>query len=185
MKLKNLISMERGLPRLVFAVLATLTASTAIMQAQSPLDTIRTPEKAVATVNQSLEGTWLFELRPAGQTAILLHLETYLPNGTVIGVNANGAQTTGHGIWIRVGDRKFLQTGFVFSFNESRVFAAMSKVRVNVQLSLDGQTLKGTQEVVLMDPAGKVTATIPGGTFSGVRLSPEIPGDFYDFQKLP
>ena len=166
----------------VFAVAMT---GTALVQAQSPLDTIRTPEKAVATVNQSLEGTWLFELRPAGQTAILLHLETYLPNGTVIGVNANGAQTTGHGIWIRVGDRKFLQTGFVFSFNESRVFAAMSKVRVNVQLSLDGQTLKGTQEVVLMDPAGKVTATIPGGTFSGVRLSPEIPGDFYDFQKLP
>ena len=37
--------------------------------------------------------------------------------------------------------------------------------------------------VVLLDPAGKVLATIPGGTFTGVRLTPEIPGDFYDFQK--
>ena len=186
MKLMNVISTLAisGSRSLAFTVLAATLASTTLVQAQSPLDTIRTPEKAVATVNQSLEGTWLFELRPPGQAAIL-HLETYLPNGTVIGVNANGAQTTGHGIWIRVGDRKFLQTGFVFSFNESRVFTAMSKVRVNVQLSPDGQTLKGTQEVILMDPAGKVTATIPGGTFSGVRLSPEIPGDFYDFQKLP
>jgi hypothetical protein len=26
--------------------------------------------------------------------------------------------------------------------------------------------------------------TIPGGTYSAVRLSPEMPGDFYDFQKV-
>ncbi len=177
MKLNNVLAMG--------AIFVALLGGTQCIQGQSLVDTIRTPEKAVPTVNQSLDGTWLFELRPAGQTTVLLHLETYLPNGTVIGVNANGAQTTGHGIWIRVGDRKFLQTGFVFSFNETRVFTAMSKVRVNIQLSPDGQTLKGTQEVVLMDSAGKVTATIPGGTFSGTRLTPEIPGDFYDFQKLP
>jgi hypothetical protein len=36
-----------------------------------------------------------------------------------------------------------------------------------------------------MDPTGRVLNTIPGGTYSGVRLSPEIPADFYDFQKLP
>ena len=173
MKLMNVIST-------VFAITVSYTA----IQAQNPLDTIRTPEKAVPTVNQSLEGTWLLELR-TGPTTTILHLDTYLPNGTAIGVNAHGAQTTGHGIWIRVGDRKFLGTGFVFNFNESRVFTTMTKVRYNIQLSPDGQTLKGTNEVILMDPAGKVTATIPGGTFSGVRLSPEIPGDFYDFQKLP
>jgi hypothetical protein len=44
--------------------------------------------------------------------------------------------------------------------------------------------VKGTTELVIMDRDGKVTATIPGGTYSGVRLSPEIPGDFYDFQKV-
>jgi hypothetical protein len=33
-----------------------------------------------------------------------------------------------------------------------------------------------------MDREGKVMATIPGGAFTGVRLTPEIPGDFYEFQ---
>jgi len=85
---------------------------------------------------------------------------------------------------MRVGDRKFLQTMFVFNFNESRVLTTVMKVRINAQLSPDGQTVKGTTELVIMDRDGKVTATIPGGTYSGVRLSPEIPGDFYDFQKV-
>ena len=77
MKLMNVISTLAisGSRSLAFTVLAATQASTTLVQAQSPLDTIRTPEKAVATVNQSLEGTWLFELRPPGQAAIL-HLET-------------------------------------------------------------------------------------------------------------
>jgi hypothetical protein len=81
-----------------------------------------------------------------------------------------------------VGDRKFLITTFVFSFNESRALTTIIKVRGNVRLSADGETVKGTQEVVLLDREGRVMATIPGNTFTGVRLTPEIPGDFYDFQ---
>ena len=44
--------------------------------------------------------------------------------------------------------------------------------------------MSGTTEVVVMNREGNVMATIPGGTYTGVRLSPEIPADFYDFQKL-
>jgi hypothetical protein len=88
------------------------------------------------------------------------------------------------GLWIRVGNRKFLQTMFGLNFNESQVLTTITKVRTNVQLSPDGQTLSGTTEVAILDPQGKVMATIPGGTYSAVRLSPEIPGDFYDFQKV-
>jgi len=35
-----------------------------------------------------------------------------------------------------------------------------------------------------MDPTGKAISTFPGATFLMVRLSPEIPADFYDFQKV-
>jgi hypothetical protein len=72
--------------------------------------------------------------------------------------------------------------GALFTFNESRAFTNIIKVRGNAQLSADGQTVKGTQEVVLMDRDGKVIATIPGATFTGTRLTPEITGDFHDFQ---
>ena len=167
---------------LIFAALFT---SAALVQAQSPLDTIRTPEKAVATVNQSLEGTWLVEVRRAGTPATqapVLTLQTYQPNGSIIFTATDG---TGHGVWLRVGDRKFLHTIFAFNSDLNRVITTISKARINSQLSPDGLSFKGTSEVVILTPDGKVTATSPGGTFTGVRLSAEIPGDFYDFQKLP
>jgi len=83
-----------------------------------------------------------------------------------------------------VGDRKFLQTVFIFSYDANRVLTTITKARINIQMSLDGQTTKTTNEVVIMDRTGRVMATIPGGTGSSVRLSPEIPADFYEFQKV-
>jgi len=71
---------------------------------------------------------------------------------------------------------------FALTFNESQVLTTITKVRINVQLSPDGQTLRGTTEVVILDPEGKVMATIPGGTYSAVRLSAEKPADFDAFQ---
>lgn len=71
---------------------------------------------------------------------------------------------------------------FILNFNDSQVLTTITKVRINVQLSPDGQTLSGTTEAVILDREGKVMATLPGGTYSGVRLSPEKPGDFDAFQ---
>jgi hypothetical protein len=173
--------------RFTFLIFAALTASTAHLQAQGLLQAITTPEKAVSTVNQTLDGTWLLELRRPGAPATLppvLNLITFQPDGTAVASNADGTQATNHGVWVRVGDHKYLQTMFVFNFDASRVLTTIFKVRINAQVSPDGQTVKGTTELVIMDPTGKVLNTIPGGTYTGVRLSPEIPGDFYDFQKV-
>jgi hypothetical protein len=169
----------------LFVSAALLTG--AVLPAQSILDTIRTPDKAVATVNQALEGTWMMEIRVPGAPATqppVQNLVTFHPDGVVVASAADGAQGTAHGVWVRVGDRRFLQTMFVFNFDASRALTTILKVRINVLVSLDGQTLKGTTEVAVLTPAGIVLTTIPGGTYSAVRLSPEIPGDFYDFQKL-
>lgn len=173
--------------RSILLISAALLTTSTVLQAQSILDTIRTPDKAVATVNQSLEGTWIMELRfpglpsnqPPGQNLVTFH-----PDGTAVASAAEGTQGTAHGVWVRVGDRKFLQTMFIFNFDAARVLTTLVKVRINVQVSLDGQTVKGTSEVVVMQPTGRVLNTLPGGTYTGVRLSPEIPGDFYDFQKV-
>jgi len=173
--------------RFTFPIFAVFIVSTAHVHAQGLLDTIRTPEKAVPVIQQTLSGTWLLELRrptaPATQPPVP-NLVTFMPDGTVVASAADGAQTSAHGLWVRVGDRKFLQTVFSFNFNESRVLTTISKVRINVQLSADGQTLKGTTEVAIFDRDGNLLNTIPGGTYTGVRLSPEIPGDFYTFQNL-
>lgn len=174
--------------RIAFLISTVLIAGASQSQAQGLGELLRTPDKAVPVVNQTLAGTWLYELRrggqPASQPSVLLLIQ-FNPDGTIAASAADGTQSSHHGIWLRVGDRKFLITTFTFSFNESRVFTTIIKIRGNVQLSADGQTVKGTQEIVLMDREGKVMATIPGGTFTGSRLTPEIPGDFYDFQNMP
>jgi len=168
-------------------VFAALVASAAHVHAQGLLQSIITPEKAVAVVNQSMEGTWVTETRPAGSPAEappLNNFSTYHPDGNVVLSASNGNQGEGHGVWLRVGDRKFLATLFFFIYDANRVVINVIKSRVNIELSLDGKTNKSTNEVVIMDPAGKILTTIAGGTGTGVRLSPEIPADFNDFQKL-
>jgi hypothetical protein len=173
--------------RIALLISGALIAGTAHVRAQGLGDLIRTQEKAVRVVNQTLEGTWLYELRrggqPANQAPVLLLIQ-FNPDGNITASAADGTQSSHHGNWLRVGDRKFLITTFLFTFSETRAFTTIIKVRGNVQLSPDGQTVKGTQEVVLLDREGKVMATIPGGTFTGVRLTPEIPTDFYDFQNV-
>lgn len=84
-----------------------------------------------------------------------LNLITFHADGTSIASNADGTQATNHGGWIRVGDRKFLQTMYLFNFDVSRALTTVFKVRINAQLSADGQTIKGTTELVMMDPTGK------------------------------
>jgi hypothetical protein len=164
-----------------------LTLPVAPAWSQGILGTINAPDKAVPGTSEAILGTWLLELRRPGQTTLppTLNLVTFLQTGLVIASSADGAQTSGQGLWMRVGYNKFLQTMFVFNFNAERALTTITKVRINAQLSADGNSLSGTTEVVVMNRDGVVTATIPGGTYSGVRLSPEIPGDFYEFQKRP
>jgi hypothetical protein len=164
---------------------AALLATTA--QAQSLPDNIVTPEKAVPVVNQTLSGTWLSELRRPGPTGLqppIPTIITFFPDGTSIASPSDGTQTATHAIWIRVGDRKFLGTGWFFNFDVNRALTTVTKLRINYQLSADGKTLKGTTEAVILAPDGTVINTLTGATFSMVRLSFEIPGDFYDFQSV-
>src|SRR5690349_8670654 len=79
-----------------FAALFTIAA----LPAQSILDSIRTPDKAVATVNQTLAGTWLVELHRPGAPATqppILNLITFQPDGTAVASTADGTQATNHG----------------------------------------------------------------------------------------
>jgi len=161
--------------------------SSGALAAQGILDTIKAPEKAVPTVNQTLAGTWLMELRRPGSLPNqppTLNLITFQPDGTAVATTADGTQASNHGVWVRVGDRRFLQTMYLFNFDANRALTTIIKIRINALVSADGQTVKGTTEGVIMDPTGRVLNTIPGGTYNGVRLSPEIPGDFYDFQRV-
>src|ERR671912_2875825 len=122
---------EFTMKRVALLISSVLIAGTAHMQAQGLGEVIRTPEKAVPVVNQTLSGTWLYELRRGGQPATappVLLLIQFDGDGTITASAAEGTQSSHHGNWLRVGDRKFLITTFVFSFNESRALTTIIKV---------------------------------------------------------
>jgi hypothetical protein len=174
--------------RSCFAVLSIFAIAAAPSSAQTLQESITAADKAVPVVNQTLSGTWLSELRrigPTGPQPPIPSLVTFLPDGSSLASPSDGTQTAVHGMWLRVGDRKFLGTAFFFSFNEGRVLTTITKLRINYKLSADGKTLTGTTESVILDRNGRVMGTFPGSTISMIRLSQEIPADFYDFQGQP
>ena len=74
---------------------ATLIASAGLIQAQTLLQSIVSPDKAVAVVNQTLEGTWLSELRPPTlppTAPSILLLVTFSENGTGLASSSDGTQ---------------------------------------------------------------------------------------------
>ncbi len=169
--------------RMTFLLLAAFV-NIASAQAQTTpgiLDRISVPEKAIVPRNPTLTGTWMLELRRPGQTVVTLGLVTFHDEGTCIGPTADGTTSPSHGVWVRVTDGKFLQTMYIFNYDEKRVLTTISKVRITVQLSDDGLTSKGTTEAVVMNQEGNVIATIPGGSYRGVRLTAEKPADFEAF----
>ena len=70
-------------------------------------------------------------------------------SGTFVASASDGTQSVSHGVWVSVGDRKYT-TVFVFSYNDARTLAAVNKIRINLQVSLDGQN------IISMDRTGKV-----------------------------
>jgi len=176
--------------RSALLVVATWMVVAGNVQAQDGLaQTIIASDKAVPVVNQTLSGTWLSQLRrpsPNGTTLPTIPaIVTFSADGGWISSPGDGTQTATHGQWIRVGDRKFLGSGFFMVFNENRVLTTVTKLRTNYQLSEDGKTLKGTTEAVILSPDGTVLNTVAGASFTMIRLSPEMPADFEDFQKVP
>ena len=157
----------------------------AYSQTPGILDRINVPEKVITPRNPTLTGTWLLELRRPGQTVVTLGLITFLGEGTCISPTADGTTSPSQGVWIRVTDGKFLQTMYIFNYDEKRVLTTINKVRITVQLSEDGLTSKGTTEVVVIDKEGREMITIPGGTYRGVRLNAEKTADFEAFLVAP
>src|SRR5438105_4211811 len=116
--------------RFNFLIFAALITGAAEGQAQGLLETIITPEKAVATVNQTLSGLWMSELRRPGPTGLLPPIPTlitFFSDGTTLASPSDGTQTATHGLWIRVGDRKFLGTGYFFGFDANRALTTITK----------------------------------------------------------
>ena len=169
----------------ILLICAALGAGSATAQTPGLLDNIITADRAITPINQTLTGTWSALGRRAAPPGTPIPppapiFFVFHGDGTMTGSGA-GNDSSFSGVWMRVGDRKFLITYYVLNYNDARALVSIAKIRMTTQLDADGHTLHGNQEVLAIDPNGNTLFTALGGTHSMIRLGTEKPADFDAF----
>ncbi len=131
-------------------------------------------QDTVSTSGQSLQGTWISQVADPGGSVALFEVGTYYPDGSYTGSNVNPSHTTHQGVWLRVGDRKFIFTFMFFTHDDKGVFNGIIKARGIVTLSADLQSYDSQVERVVMDATGKELQVISGITGHSVRMNVEM-----------
>jgi hypothetical protein len=123
---------------------------------------------------QSLEGTWIAQVAAPGGALALFEVGTYHADGSYSGANVNPSHTTHKGVWLRVGDRKFVFTFMFFTHDDKGVFNGIVKARGTVILAEDGKSYDSTVERVIMDAAGNQLSVTTGIKGHSVRMDLEL-----------
>ena len=132
-------------------------------------------QDTISTVGQSIQGTWISQLADASGNLSLFEVGTFYPDGSYSGANVNPSHTTHKGVWVRIGDRKFLGTNMFFTHDEKGVFNGIVKARIIFTLSADLMSYDSIAERVVMDTSGNVLQVIPGIPGHAVRMNVEMP----------
>lgn len=128
----------------------------------------------ISTAGQSLEGTWIAQVALPGGALSLFEVGTYHADGSYTGANVNPSHTTHKGVWMRVGDRKFVATYMFFTHDDKGAFNGIVKARASVTLAEDGKSYDSVVERVVMDTSGKELSVTPGITGHSVRMELEV-----------
>ena len=128
----------------------------------------------ISTGGQSLEGTWIAQVSMPGGALALFELGTYHANGSYSGANVNPLHTDHKGVWLRVGDRKFVATYMFFTHDDKGVFNGIVKARASVTISEDGNSYDSMVERVIMDTSGKELSVTTGIRGHSVRMELEL-----------
>jgi hypothetical protein len=124
--------------------------------------------------SQSLEGTWIAQVAMPGGALALFEVGTYHADGSYSGANVNPSHTNHKGVWLRVGDRKFVFTFMFFTHDDKGVFNGIVKARGSVTLSEDGKSYDSVVERVVMDTTGHELKVTPGIKGHSVRMDLEL-----------
>ena len=128
----------------------------------------------ISPASQSLEGTWIAQVALPGSPLALFEIGTFHADGSYSGANVNGLQSDHKGVWIRVGDRKFVFTFVFFTRDDKGVFNGIVKARGAVTLSEDGKSFDSVVERVIMDTNSKELSVTPGIKGHSVRMDLEM-----------
>jgi len=123
----------------------------------------RTNAKTARDDGQHLEGSWLVAATVTDDPTLIRALLTCTPNGEVVETpSVPLAVSTGHGGWIRTGNREFAITVMYLHRNEQGELVGTSRVRsvfkVNEALTQGG----GRFQTEVFDLEGKMTGSFQG-----------------------
>jgi hypothetical protein len=122
---------------------------------------------AIAEVNpitQQLEGSWITIGFPAAgappSVLATTGLATYFAGGALLKSDSRTLlRSTGHGQWIRTGDRRFTATHLYFGFDATGKFTDTNKITENILLNEKGDEYVQVAIIQVYDGDGNLTAT--------------------------
>lgn len=130
-------------------------------------------QETLPTTGQSLEGTWIAQVAPPGGDFVPFGLGTFGPNGSYLGTPTDPSQSNHHGVWLRVGDRKFVLSTMFFTRDEKGVYNGISRTRIAITLAEDQRSYDATVERILLDTSGRELRVISGIRGHSVRMTVE------------
>jgi hypothetical protein len=131
-------------------------------------------DQTLSTASLSLQGTWASQIALPGGGFVPFAIDTFSAGGAHIGVNQDPSHSAHIGVWVCVGDRRFMFSTTFFTHDDKGVFNGIVKARGLVTMSEDHKSYDGTVERVVMDTSGNVLQVLPGIKAHSVRVDLEL-----------
>ena len=131
-----------------------------------------------------LAGLWEVAVNRGPTLPPLTALETYFKDGNTIddtNVTPATLRGTGHGRWEHVSGRTYRVTKTFFRHDAAGAYLGTTKLRLEIELSADGDSFVGRSIPEFRDPAGNlgpgsnVRSDVTRGTRLGVEPLPDLP----------
>jgi hypothetical protein len=131
-------------------------------------------QDTLSTKGQSLQGTWLAGVALPGGDFQTFEIGTFHPDGSYTGANVDLSHSPHIGVWLRIGDRKFVGTITYFTHDQAGRFNGIVKARLIMTLAEDLNSYDSAVERVVMDTAGRELQMISGIRGHSVRVNVEL-----------
>ena len=131
-------------------------------------------DKTVSTASLSLQGTWASQIALPGGGFVPFAIDTFSAEGAHIGINQDPSHSAHIGVWVCVGDRRFLFSTTFFTHDDKGVFNGIVKARGSLTMSEDHKSYDGIVERVVMDTSGNVLQVVSGIKAHSVRVDLEL-----------
>ena len=135
-------------------------------------------EQATRAPESLLLGSWSVRIQEGPGTPDLPDwykaLVTFSPGGGLVATITDALLKTGHGTWVKTGNRRFAVTILLFQFDSAGNFLGTLKARATLKINRTSDTFDSDDyQFEFFDPDGNPTGFVGVGTAHGTRIKAE------------